>query len=281
MAAEWNAGLYDSRHAFVWQMAGGVVEMLKPSAGERILDLGCGTGHLTAQIAAAGASVVGIDGSPAMIDEARKNYPGLEFQEMNADQLRFDAPFDAVFSNAVLHWIPQPANTLARVAAALRPGGRFVAEMGGKGNVQRLVAAFYAALKAVGGNLTPDPNPWYFPSIAAYASDLEQAGLEVTSAALIDRPTPLDDGEDGLRTWIRMFAGSFVSCAPAGQEEAFVQKTEELLRQELFHDGVWMLDCRRLRFTAFKMEGPTAMGEVENRRRGHDEGRASAHESPQ
>lgn len=276
MAAEWNAGLYDSRHAFVWQMAAGVLDLLKPSAGERILDLGCGTGHLTAQIAAAGASVVGIDGSPAMIDEARKNYPGLEFQVMNADELRFDAPFDAVFSNAVLHWISQPASTLASVAAVLKPGGRFVAEMGGKGNVQRLVAAFYTALKAVGANLEPDPNPWYFPGIAAYASLLEQAGLEVTSAMLIDRPTPLDDGENGLRAWIRMFAGSFASRVPSGQEEAFVQKTEELLRPQLFHDGVWMLDCRRLRFTAFKLAGPAEISKAEHGRRARPSERAAA-----
>lgn len=279
MAAEWNAGLYDSRHAFVWQLAAGVIEMLRPSAGERILDLGCGTGHLTAQIAAVGASVVGVDGSPAMIDEARKNYPGLEFQLMNADRLRFDEPFDAVFSNAVLHWIQQPASTLASVAAVLKLGGRFVAEMGGKGNVQRLVAAFYAALTAVGGNLEPDPNPWYFPGIAAYASLLEDAGLEVTSAMLIDRPTPLDDGENGLRTWIRMFAGSFVSRAPTGQEEAFVQKTEELLRPQLFHDGVWSLDCRRLRFMAFKLARPEVTRAAGKERRGVPSGRTATPES--
>lgn len=276
MPASWNAALYDSRHAFVWQMAESVLEMLKPSAGERILDLGCGTGHLTARIAASGASVVGIDGSPAMIEEARRNYPELKFQVMNADQLRFDAPFDAVFSNAVLHWIRQPANALASVAAVLKPGGRFVAEMGGKGNVQRLVTAFYAALKAVGGNVEPDPNPWYFPGIAAYASLLEQAGLEVTSAALIDRPTPLDDGENGLSTWIRMFAGSFLSRVPADQEDAFIQETEELLRPQLFHDGVWMLDCRRLRFSAFKLAEPVVTQKAEDDYRGPTSGRAAA-----
>lgn len=235
------------------------MELLNPARGEQILDLGCGTGHLSAEIARAGAEVVGVDRSPAMIEEARRNYPELRFEAMGAEEMRFDGPFDAVFSNAVLHWIRKPEKALRAVSSVLKPGGRFVAEMGGKGNVATLVAAFYGALEAVGGKLEPDPNPWYFPGIAEYAALLENAGLEVTFAQIIDRPTPLDDGENGLRTWIQMFASSFASRAPAGKEDAFVRTVEAMLKPGLFHKGVWEIDCRRLRFMARKPAGKAAV----------------------
>ncbi|MGH9435881.1 MAG: class I SAM-dependent methyltransferase [Terriglobia bacterium] len=252
MATKWNAGLYDSKHTFVWRMGAGVLEMLKPMPGERILDIGCGTGHLTAQIDAAGAHVLGIDSSAAMIEAARKNFPRLKFEVMDARNFRFDKPFDAVFSNAALHWITQPERVAECVSNALKPGGRFVAEFGGKGNVQKLVEAFCASLNAVGAHSHEDPNPWYFPGIAEYSALIEKCGLEVTRAALIDRPTPLEDGESGLRVWIRMFAGSFYSAVTPGREDDFIENTENLLRPVLFRDGTWYLDCRRLRIEATK-----------------------------
>lgn len=250
---EWNADLYDSKHAFVWQLSAGVFELLDPKPGERVLDLGCGTGHLTARIAAVGAHVLGIDSSPAMIEGARKSYPGIEFEVKDARTFRFDAPFDAVFSNAALHWIKEPEQVVDRVSQALRPGGRFVAEMGGKGNVEKLVRAFNAALDDLGRRPGDKPEPWYFPGIAEYSSILERRGLEVVSAALIDRPTKLDEGEKGLGLWIRMFAGAYVSALPEGSENAFIENTSRRLRPQLFHDGSWYVDYRRLRIIAKKL----------------------------
>src|SRR2546423_15463085 len=131
----WDPGLYDGKHAFVWQYGASLVELLQPRPGERILDLGCGTGHLTAQLAAAGANVLGIDSDAAMIEQARKAYPALHFEQRDARDFHFDEPFDAVFSNAVLHWIKEPERVIVCLRRALKPGGRFVAEFGGRGNV--------------------------------------------------------------------------------------------------------------------------------------------------
>ena len=149
-SATWDAKLYDDKHSFVWEKAKGVVELLAPKAGERILDLGCGTGHLTAEIGAVGAIVTGIDRSPEMIAKASAQHPGLEFKVVDARELSFDREFDAVFSNAALHWIPEPEKVIRAVAAALKPGGRFVAEFGGKGNIHRLMKSIESAFAEFG-----------------------------------------------------------------------------------------------------------------------------------
>jgi trans-aconitate methyltransferase len=248
----WDPELYDARHSFVWQRGADLIVLLEPQAGERILDLGCGTGHLTAQIAARGAEALGIDSSVEMIEEARKNYPALEFSAGDARNFSLDRPVDAVFSNAALHWI-RPADRVACcIFKALKPGGRFVVEFGGKGNIQRVVDAFNGSLNALNVKLEKDPNPWYFPSIGEYSSLLEQQGFDVTDAVLFDRLTPLEGGEDGIRNWVKMFAGSFLSVVPAGGREEFIQGVESILRPQLFRDRTWHMDYRRLRVRARK-----------------------------
>lgn len=248
----WDAKLYDARHSFVWQRGVDMLELLAARRGERILDLGCGTGHLTARIAASGARIIGIDNSPVMIAEARKNYPALEFQEMDARHFSFSEPFDAVFSNAALHWIKQPAAVVRCVEKALKSGGRFVAEFGGKRNVQKLVTALRLSLEQLGTFSVRAPEPWYFPSVGEYSFLLERHGLEVLFARLFDRVTPLDDGKNGLRNWIRMFAGQFLAAAPEDHRDELIVKTEKMLRRDLFRDGSWRLDYRRLRIVAQK-----------------------------
>ncbi len=250
--ATWNPELYDARHSFVWQRGADLIDLLNPQAGERILDLGCGTGHLTAQIAARGAEVMGIDSSTEMIEEARKHYPTLEFRVADARDFSLGQPVDAVFSNAALHWIQQAERVASCVWKALRLGGRFVAEFGGKGNVQRLVNAFYRSLEALNVNPEKDPNPWYFPSVGEYSSILERQGFDVTFAVLFDRLTPLEEGEDGMRNWIRMFAGVFLAAVPAKGQGRFLEGVESMLRPDLFHDGTWHVDYRRLRVVARK-----------------------------
>lgn len=250
--AGWNAGLYDARHSFVWQFGADLIDLLGPQAGERILDVGCGTGHLTAKLAAAGARATGIDSSPEMIREARKNYPDLEFMVADAKDFHFDEPFDAVFSNAALHWVREPERVVQCISDALAPGGRFVAELGGKGNVEKLIGALRKASAELGSPLEESALPWYFPSVAEYASLLEAHGLEVTFATLFDRLTTLDEGEAGLGNWIRMFGASFTSGLAPERQQELIRRVESHLREECFRDGSWHLDYRRLRIVAWK-----------------------------
>ena len=247
--AKWDAGLYDDKHSFVWKLAAGVLELLDPKPGERILDLGCGTGHLAAKIAEAGAQVVGVDRSPEMIRQAREKYPALRFEVMDARELTLGGVFDAVFSNATLHWIKEPERVITGIGKLLRPGGRFVAEFGGKGNTAELLKAIDRAWKKL-GLPGPSPHPWYYPSVAEYGAVLEKDGFEVTYATLFDRPTPLDDGERGLRNWLEMFGASFTEGLPDTKRGRLKEEIEEQLRSILFHDGHWVMDYRRLRVVA-------------------------------
>ena len=246
----WDPGLYDDKHAFVWQYGASLVELLAPKPGERILDLGCGTGHLTAQIADAGATVVGMDHSAEMLEQAHAAYPTLQFLQADARDFYFDEPFDAVFSNAVLHWVRPPEAVVQRVYAALRPGGRFVAELGGRGNVHRVLNAVHNAAEQLG--LPADFLQSYFPSVGEYTPLLEAAGLEVRSAILFDRPTALA-GADGLRNWVKMFRRPVVASVPAERRDDFLSAVEEAARTELFRHGGWFADYRRLRITAIRL----------------------------
>lgn len=241
----WNAEQYEGRHSYVWQFGGSLVELLQPRSGERILDLGCGTGQLTAEIAASGAQVVGLDGSPEMLGQARQNYPNLKFVLADAASFRLEESFDAVFSNAALHWVKNAEAAVQSIAAALRPGGRFIAEFGGKGNI----AMILEALDAVFGAAAKERCPWWFPGIGEYASLLEQHGLEVRQASLFNRPTPIE-GERGMEDWIEMFCGTYFRDLDANGAKEKVRELAAHLRQELFRDGVWTLDYRRLRVVA-------------------------------
>ena len=246
---KWDARLYDDKHSFVWKMAADLLDLLAAQSGERILDVGCGTGHLTAQIAETGALVTGIDRSPEMIRQAQGKYPDLQFQMMDAREITFNRSFDAVFSNATLHWIPEPERVITGIARCLRPGGRFVAEFGGKGNTAQFLAAAARAWSRLEFT-SPLPYMWFYPSVSEYATLLENDGFEVTYAALFDRPTPLEDGEYGLRNWMDMFLGSFVEALSDSQREQFKTEVEREARPSLFRDSQWIMDYRRLRIVA-------------------------------
>lgn len=247
---QWNAALYDRKHAFVFEYGKDVLSLLTPKPGERILDVGCGTGHLTKSIADAGAAVVGIDSSAEMIAKAKESYPDIAFQVADARDFAFPEPFDAVFSNAALHWVLEPERAVVSMANALRPGGRFVIEMGGKGNVGRILTALETAMRALAGVEVSARN--YFPSIGEYTPLLEKHGLDIEQAWLFDRPTPLDDGENGVRNWLTMFRGSVFDGLSDDLKEAVLSSVETTLHPELFADGNWTADYRRLRITARK-----------------------------
>ncbi len=246
----WDPALYDGKHSFVWKYGIELIELLAPQPGERILDLGCGTGHLTSQLAVTGASVIGLDHSPAMIEQARLNYPDLRFEGGDAADFTFAEPFDGVFSNAALHWVKRAESVVACVARTLKPGGRFVAEFGGKGNIRAIHVALLCALDELGLAKESGWNPWYYPSIGEYASLLERRGLEVRHAILFDRPTPLEEGERGLRLWLEMFAGELFDTLTSEEREQAIQSVERQLRPSQFRDGSWYADYARIRISA-------------------------------
>jgi SAM-dependent methyltransferase len=245
----WNAEHYAANARFVARLAGPLIDLLAPRAGEDILDLGCGDGALTEAIAARGARVLGVDGSADMVRAAQAR--GMRALCMDGQNLALEETFDAVFSNAALHWMPDAPAVLRGVRRVLRPGGRFVGEFGGHGNVASIATAIRAGLRARG--VAPDDvRPWFFPTDGQYADMLREAGFAVREIALIPRPTLLPTGMQG---WLRAFAGPFLAKLgadpdPSGQH-ALLRDVEDLLAPALRNArGEWIADYVRLRFHA-------------------------------
>lgn len=227
-----------------------VLSLLQPRPGERILDMGCGTGDLMAQIAAAGAFPTGIDLSEEMVRQAREKYPELSIQAENACHYRTDVRFDAVFSHAALHWIKDAPAVARSIWLALREGGRLVAEFAGSGNVGTLTTAMEQVLEAH-GYAWAGRNPWYLPTIGEYASLLEQTGFRVAFAQHFDKPTPLK-GDAGLRKWLDSFANYFFPDVAAADKASIYRAIEEKVKPQLEQGGQWMIDTSRLRIVAIK-----------------------------
>ncbi len=244
----WDPDRYAKHARFVADLGAAVFELLAPKPGESILDLGCGDGALTAKLAAAGAKVVGVDSSLPQIERARKI--GLSCRVMSGEKLTFEAKFDAVFSNAALHWMKDADAVIAGVWRALLPGGRFVAEFGGYGCVEKIKSALVAALDRRGLDGWAAV-PWYFPSVEEYRPKLEARGFRVESIALIDRPTPLPGDVTG---WLETFAESFTAKVAAAERPAYIEEVRRALEPQLRGaDGVWVADYVRLRFAARKL----------------------------
>ena len=239
----WSAERYAQHAAFVPAFGASLLEWLAPQAGERILDLGCGDGTLTRQIADRGAVVVGVDASPDFVAAARK--AGSDAQLGDARSLTFDGEFDAVFSNAVLHWVRDADAALAGIFRALRPGGRFVAEFGGHGCVAAIVLALTVALQRRGHVAQ---TPWYFPTAEEYAAKLTAHGFAIDSIELYPRLTPLPTG---IRGWLETFAGPMVDLVADAERASVVEEVETLLRPVLCDTaGRWTADYVRLRLVA-------------------------------
>ena len=249
---KWNAELYDNKHAFVSQYGEGVLELLDVKPGERILDLGCGTGDLAKLIWEHGADVLGIDASPDMIAKAKAKYPELDFSVANGTDFHFDELFDAVFTNAVLHWIHDADGVIKSVYNVLKTGGRFVGEFGGKDNNKLMLAAASTVLNKYGYIKGDVIIPWYFPSTAEYASRLEAGGFRVTFTSHFDRPTLLQDGRDGMVRWFDMFGSSLFQKIPAAELTQILNEITDLLQPTNEVDGEWYADYKRLRFVAVK-----------------------------
>jgi SAM-dependent methyltransferase len=250
---EWNAKRYASEARFVIDGGAPLLDLLAARPGERVLDLGSGTGVLTRAIADTGAGVVGLDASPAMLAEARAAYPELDFREGRAEALAFEHEFDAVFSNATLHWIHDAAAVVGGIRRALVPGGRFVAEFGGHGNVAVVRAAVNHALDTLGLPGVARPfSPWYFPRLGAYASLLEASGFDVRSAWSFPRPSamPDRDGQSGIAAWLAIFARELMASVPEAARSSFLELVEAHARPALFRDGSYWIDYVRLRVVA-------------------------------
>lgn len=246
---QWSATAYAANAHFVPALGQPVLDLLQPRSGERILDLGCGDGALTERLVALGAQVVGIDGSPDMIAAALQR--GIDARVMDARTLVFENEFDAVFSNAVLHWIKDdPDAPIAGAFRALRVGGRFVGELGGHACVGAITVALVATLERRGVKDAVSRVPWYFPTAENYERRLKRAGFVPQSVQLIPRPTPLPTG---MRGWLETFANPFTAALPCEERGGFLDEVTALLKPILCDaDGRWTADYTRIRFAAIK-----------------------------
>ncbi|CAM3572817.1 class I SAM-dependent methyltransferase [Marinicrinis lubricantis] len=249
---KWNTETYDQFHSFVSSYGASLISWLEPKPAEQILDLGCGTGDLTKAIADSGARVIGIDASQEMIDAAQRKHPQLKFKVADAKQFQMDNLQDAVFSNAALHWIRPPEQVVECVAAALKPGGRFVAEFGMKGNVQSITDAVIELSDQKLGIDLASSFPWYFPPIGEYIILLEKYGFHIRLAESIHRPTPLAEAEQGLAIWLDQFAGGWLSSLTPEQRSLLYTAIEQQLAPLFFKEGRWVIHYQRLRFIAYR-----------------------------
>jgi trans-aconitate methyltransferase len=243
----WNPRDYNKYARFVTDLGAGVVKLLDPQPGERILDLGCGDGVITKKLVDSGCRMVGVDASPEFIVAARGL--GLDARHMDGQALTFNEEFDAVFSNAALHWMKDLGAVIDGVWRALRPGGRFVAEMGGKGNIEKIEKATRRALRKRGlDKKVPEPN--VYPSDDEYRGLLEKRGFQVSHIQLFARPTALPKD---IKTWLKTFRKSHLDAVAEKDREAFLTEIQEEVRPFLCSaDGRWTADYVRLRFAAFK-----------------------------
>lgn len=248
---QWDAALYGQKHGFVAEYGRDLLGYVPEDPELRALDIGCGTGVLTAALSQRVGEVTGIDPSEEMLRLARAAYPELTFLAMDACALpaEWTDMFDLTFSNAVFHWIPDQPLLLQNIFRVLKPGGRLVAEFGAKGCVAAIHRAFGAALTRRG---YPYTNVFYFPGSGEYRNLLEQAGFEVEWITDFDRPTPLQDGEAGLRNWMTQFFSASLAALPADIRTDVFSEAEDALRPVLWDGTQWIADYRRLRFVAIR-----------------------------
>jgi SAM-dependent methyltransferase len=254
-SSRWSASDYASNAAFVPALGSAALDMLAPQSGEFIVDLGCGDGVLTRKIMEAGARVIGLDASPEMVEAARSRGVDAFVADAQALDLEGQAArfgqFDAAFSNAALHWMLDPDAVATGVFSVLKPGGRFVGEMGGQGNLYALRTGIRAELTARGYRL-PDEDPQWYPRVEEFQRLYSCAGFTDIRAHLIPRPTPLPTGVAG---WVKTFRRGWLEVAgvaEADRDDVAVAVEARLQPHLQQADGSWTADYVRLRFSMRK-----------------------------
>jgi len=241
----WNPASYAKNARFVSDLGEPLLKLLDAKPGEIILDLGCGDGALTEKIVAAGGKVYGCDASLAQLQAARQRASHVFVTD--GQQLGLKRRFDAVFTNAALHWMKRAEKVVEGVAAALKPGGRFVGEFGGQGNVETIRRSLHDALR----KRSIDPwsvDPWHYAAPQEYTTLLNRHGFKVEYMELIPRPTKLPGDILG---WLEVFAQPFSKAVAASQRAEFLAQVREQLQAKLQQpDGSWYADYVRLRFKA-------------------------------
>jgi len=249
---KWDSALYDSKHDFVFKYGEDLINLLQPLKGEHILDVGCGTGYLASLIAASGAVVTGIDNSAEMILKAKETYPEIDFSVQSATEFISASNFDAIFSNAALHWIKEKEQAIDCMYRNLKENGRLVLEMGGKRNVEQIIEALKTVLLKYGFEKQAAVEQWYFPSLSEYTGLLEKRGFRVTFAAHFNRETELKNTEHGIKDWIKMFGASYLQDIHEPVLDKILTEVEDKLRVTHFREGKWFADYKRLRIVAVK-----------------------------
>lgn len=246
---DWDSGLYDQKHAFVAEYGKELLSYVPDNLEQAILDVGCGSGTLTVQLAKLGARVVGVDSSEEMIARAKNILPEAEFCICNALNMPFTAEFDVIFSNAVFHWIKDHDALLKAIYRAMRDNGKLICEFGGSRNIAKIEAAFACAYAETGRDYHSEFN---FPEVKTFSGLLEKNGFKIELIYDFDRPTPLSDGKMGLRNWLRQFFASELQVVSGAELEYILRRVEGLTRHELWNGHEWRADYRRLRAIACK-----------------------------
>ena len=246
---EWNSSLYDKKHDFVAEYGKGLLEFIPKNNEQTILDLGCGTGTLTAQLADLCSKVVGVDSSQNMIDKAQKQFSNVEFWVCDALALPFDEEFDVIFSNAVFHWISDHNALLTNIHKALKPQGLLVCEFDASGNIATIENAFIKVYQRLGYSYKPKFN---FPTVEAFGELLENNGFSIDKIYAFDRPTVFKDGEQGLTNFLKQFFASELAIMSEHQQSLLFEEVAKLTRETLWNGTEWVADYRRLRVVAHK-----------------------------
>ncbi len=244
---KWDSGLYDNKHNFVAEYGKGLLEYIPADKSQNILDLGCGTGLLTAELARKSGCVLGIDGSSDMIEKARKQYPELTFEVMDALELPFDHKWDIIFSNAVFHWITDQELLLQKIHNSLKPSGKLICEFGAFGNIQTIEQGFRTVLEHLGH---PYHSKFTFPTDEHFGSLLLKNGFIIEELYAYDRPTPLNDGDKGLYNWAKQFFETDLKEFTDTDQDFILRKLLEKVRDNLWDGTSWVADYKRLKVIA-------------------------------
>lgn len=242
---KWNSTLYDKSQSFVSEYGSDLISLIPKDKKQCILDLGCGTGDLTQKLSEISENVIGIDGSKDMVAAAKLKYPHIHFEEMDACNLAWKNKFDVVFSNAVFHWISDQMQLLKGIHATLKDGGMLICEFGANGNISQIESAYQSVV-------TSYQSPFYFPTTKRYSTLIEEIGFDLEKAYDYDRPTPLPDGKDGLKNWMKQFFAGNLSTYNKTEQEEILENVQQMLEGKMFDGTKWIADYRRIRVVAHK-----------------------------